>query len=304
MLASYADAGYHARSAIARALATADATGVSPDAVEHAMSVMLAEAERLRSVGSSRRGGLFAREVRYRVSESAARTLDLASVLGDRDRIAKARSALLRGERARGDALELLENVLPKAFASRTVALLEVGDAPPSRAAAAERVGGAPELDAWLKKCHAHDARGKESDLPSQGVDLLDKLLILSESRLFDGMSSEDLYPVGQIAEARELSPGEPLVVQGDPGDAVFIVVSGTFEVTRDGQKLREVSRGAVVGEIALLDGAPRSASVTALTEARVLRIPRAEFEALLDESPEIARGIIRTLLAHLRGEA
>jgi CRP-like cAMP-binding protein len=56
-----------------------------------------------------------------------------------------------------------------------------------------------------------------------------------------------------------------------------------------------------VFGEAALLDGAPRSASVEAVTEVDLLRIGRAEFEALLDERPEVARGVIRTLLSHLR---
>ncbi|HSN97771.1 MAG TPA: cyclic nucleotide-binding domain-containing protein, partial [Candidatus Nanopelagicales bacterium] len=54
-------------------------------------------------------------------------------------------------------------------------------------------------------------------------------------------------------------------------------------------------------GEVALLDGAPRAATVKAMSEGKVLRIPRAEFEALLDESPELSRGVIRTLLGHLR---
>jgi CRP-like cAMP-binding protein len=108
---------------------------------------------------------------------------------------------------------------------------------------------------------------------------------------------------VGEIAAVVDLEPSEPAVRQGDPGDAVFVIESGTLEVTQDGRRLKELGRGAVFGELALLDGGPRSASVVARTRARVLRIPRAEFEALLDEYPEIARGVSRTLLAHLRGQ-
>jgi CRP-like cAMP-binding protein len=133
-------------------------------------------------------------------------------------------------------------------------------------------------------------------------IALLDKLLVLGESSLFEGMTGEELHPVGEIAVSVDLEPGEIAVRQGDPGDAVFVVADGTLAVTKDGRKLKEVGRGSVFGDVALLDGGPRSASVEAVTRARLLRIPRPEFEALIDQHPEIARGIIRTLLAHLRG--
>jgi CRP-like cAMP-binding protein len=118
---------------------------------------------------------------------------------------------------------------------------------------------------------------------------------------LFTGLSGEDLYPVAEIAERITRAAGEVVFSQGDPGDALFVMVSGSLAVMRDGAKLRELGRGAAFGELALLDGAPRSATIEAVTDAELLRIPRDEFEALLDESPELARGVIRTLIGHLR---
>ena len=73
------------------------------------------------------------------------------------------------------------------------------------------------------------------------------------------------------------------------------------LRVIRDGRPLGELARGGTFGELSLLDGSPRAATVEAVTDARLLRIPRGEFEALLDESPELARGLIRMLLGHLR---
>ena len=131
--------------------------------------------------------------------------------------------------------------------------------------------------------------------------DVIEKLLVLSESSLFSGLSSEELYPVGAIAQTVVLAPGQAAIRQGDPGDALFIVASGALSVSRDGKTLSHVARGAVFGEAALLDGAPRAATVTATSDSQLLRIGRTDFEALLDEHPEIARGIIRTLLGHLR---
>ena len=131
---------------------------------------------------------------------------------------------------------------------------------------------------------------------------VLDKVLVLRDASLFTGLSGEELYPVAEIAEPAEFTAGGVVVREGDPGDALFVVASGTFRIEKGAAKLRALSAGAVVGELALLAGAPRAASVVALTDGKVLRIPRAEFEALLDESPELARGVIRTLVGHLRG--
>lgn len=131
---------------------------------------------------------------------------------------------------------------------------------------------------------------------------VLEKVLVLRDSSLFTGLSGEELYPVAEIAQASLCTGGQTVVRQGDPGDALFVVATGTFRIEKDETTLRELGAGAVFGELALLDGAPRAASVIAVTDGQLLRIPRAEFEALLDESPELARGVIRTLVGHLRG--
>lgn len=303
VLERWRDLDHRARAAASRALS------VLPDEWRPAMDARLVDAavdatleagETLaRRLPGSHRSRVLQRELRLRVASCAEQALDLASMLGDRGRIGKARAALARDRRARADALELLEEVLPRTFARRTLSMLEADEARSQPAAAANAVG--ESFDAWLETCASYD-RGALSS-PTL-VALLDKLVVLGESSLFSGMTSEELYPVGQIATVVDLEPGQPAVRQGDPGDAVYVVESGTLEVKQDDRKLKEVTRGAVFGEMALLDGGARSASVVAATRARVLRIPRAEFDVLLDEYPEIARGIIRTLLAHLRGQS
>ena len=187
--------------------------------------------------------------------------------------------------------------MLPQGIAGRTVALLELrGDG----GARASPLGARPAFDGWLEKCRKFDAGELGSDDPMSTV--LEKLVVLREAPLFAGLSGEELYPVGEIAQRVALAPGDAVVRQGDPGDALFVVASGTLRVVKDGHPLRELARGAVFGEVALLDGAPRAATVEALTDAEVLRVPRSEFEGLLDESPEIARAVIRMLLGYLRG--
>lgn len=291
----FGELGFRARSALSRALATAPeatARALDRDRVAAAMSLTLDYAEALLRARAAARPGLLLSELDHRIDEAAHRMLDLASVIESRDLIARARPALDKGARDRGNALELLENVLPEGFAARAVALLE-------RAAPAG--GEAPAFDGWLLKCSNFDRGELRSDEPMLPV--LEKLIVLGEAPLFNGLSGEELYPVGEIAELVTHAPGDVVVKQGDPGDALFVVVRGTLRVKKDDRTLTEITRGAVFGEMALLDGAPRAATVEAVSAASLLRVPRAEFEALLDESPEIARAVIRLLLGYVRAQ-
>ena len=190
-----------------------------------------------------------------------------------------------------------MENCLPGALAGRSVAVLEIDlDAAPGTGAGLRKQAG------WLEQCRKFDA----GELGSGDVmaSVLEKVMILRDASLFTGLSGEELYPVAEIASASGFAPGDVVVKEGDPGDALFVVASGAFEIQKAGKRLRALGPGAVFGEMALLDGAPRAATIVASEEGQVLRIPRAEFEALLDESPELSRGVIRTLLGHLRGDA
>jgi len=320
VLRRFGDLGYRARNAVARSLATVPTKTtkhIEPEPVEAAMELTVTYAESLvrifgpLSVAPRVRPGpgLLLSEIRFRIAETGARVLDLASVIGDRVLIERARSALAGQERDRGHALELLEQVLPSSLAVRTVNLLEererertsTSDEPDPDGASPEQPRKV-ELDGWLEKCRLFDRNELVLESPMFGV--LEKVLVLRESSLFMGLSGEELYPVAEIAEGRILGLGEVVIREGDPGDALFVVASGKLDVVKGAAKLRELGAGAVFGELALLDGAPRAATVIAASDAQLLRIPRAEFEALLDESPELARGVIRTLIGHLRGGA
>ncbi len=90
-------------------------------------------------------------------------------------------------------------------------------------------------------------------------------------------------------AEAVAAPAGEWLFRQGDAGDALYVVRSGRLEAVREAPEppvvLRELGRGALVGELAFLTGEPRSASVRAVRDSELLRIPRGAVEALLEDS-------------------
>jgi signal transduction histidine kinase len=127
----------------------------------------------------------------------------------------------------------------------------------------------------------------------------------LRAAPLFTGLADPDLERLAATAERQKLAPGELLIREGDPGDAMYVVVSGELEVTKRAgateQPLARVGPGAIQGEIAALQGTERAASVRALTDVEVLRIPREGLLALLDSGPEAALALVRTVLERLR---
>ncbi|MDX6648488.1 MAG: hypothetical protein QOJ97_439 [Solirubrobacteraceae bacterium] len=108
-----------------------------------------------------------------------------------------------------------------------------------------------------------------------------------------------------QLAAAgarRALAAGEWLFRAGDPGDALYAVASGRLEVVgEDGAVLREVARGGAVGELALLTGEPRSASVRARRDSELLEVSAEAVDGLLRRDPSLALHVARHLAAQLR---
>jgi signal transduction histidine kinase len=123
---------------------------------------------------------------------------------------------------------------------------------------------------------------------------------------LFTGLSDEDLGRLAATVERQRLAPGEFLVREGERGDAMFVIVSGELEVTKRAEDvelpLARVGPGAIQGEIAAIGGHTRAASVRAITDVEVLRIPREGLLALLDAGPEPALALLRTVLERMRG--
>jgi signal transduction histidine kinase len=128
----------------------------------------------------------------------------------------------------------------------------------------------------------------------------------LRASPLFAELPEDHLQRLAAGAKPMTLQPGDFLIIEGQQADDLYVVVSGELEVTkRSGNAeipLARVGPGAIQGELAALERGHRMASVRALTETEVLRIP---FEAVLDllsAGPDAALGIIRTVISRLRG--
>jgi signal transduction histidine kinase len=113
---------------------------------------------------------------------------------------------------------------------------------------------------------------------------------------------AEDLYRSAERIHAR---PGDRIIEEGAPGDSVFIVLSGELEVTkRDGDRdvpLATRKAGEFIGEMSLLEMAPRTASVRAVADSDLLAIGPAAFRKLLESNPATATAVLRTVAGRLR---
>lgn len=128
----------------------------------------------------------------------------------------------------------------------------------------------------------------------------------LEKAVLFDGLDGDDLKRLAGIAREVTLATGDTLFEQGDESDGLYVIVEGILRIYLTAEDSREATinlleDGETIGEIALLDGLPRSAGTAALTDAKLIFIPREPFLRLLAESHKLAEQIILTLCERLR---
>ncbi len=128
----------------------------------------------------------------------------------------------------------------------------------------------------------------------------------LGRTVFFNGLDESELKRLAAIGRLTTLAPGAVLFDQGDESDGLYVIVSGIVRIYLTSENGREATinlaeEGEVIGEMALLDGLPRSAGAAALTEARLLYIGREPFLALLESSGKLARQVILTLCERLR---
>ena len=116
-----------------------------------------------------------------------------------------------------------------------------------------------------------------------------DVTTVLKSSGLLQGMAETLIAQLGAAFEERRLASGADLVRQGDDADHLFVIAEGKLDVLLDTMRLQQLGPGAVVGEVALLAGGKRSATVRAIEPTRALALSRERFDRLLEEHPELA---------------
>lgn len=137
-------------------------------------------------------------------------------------------------------------------------------------------------------------------------MDATGLLELLPPNSLFAACRRDELEDLLSLASRHDMAKGQTLLLQGDPGDALFILLAGNAKVTMVSTNGREITLdyadpGSVLGEIAVLDGGERSASVIALSKGSYLRLTRAAFETFVERQPGVAWRLMRELARRLR---
>jgi CRP/FNR family transcriptional regulator, cyclic AMP receptor protein len=127
------------------------------------------------------------------------------------------------------------------------------------------------------------------------------KAELLSNVRLFSTCNKRELARIASLVDEVEAPKGKVLVRQGDPGQECFVISEGKAKATIRGGGGAVLGPGSFFGEMALLDQGPRSATVTAETDMRLLVLGSRQFSSLINEVPVVAVRIMRGLAERLR---
>ena len=235
----------------------------------------------------------------------------------------------------RSSALELLEGILEPEERLDVLPFFEGMEAPERLAgtfeglsftagrARVDPLGALARVpDEWLRESaefvqsHLYDDEGELRSGPlstaaqdaanatheeSTMLPLMEIVFFLKSSHLFRPLPAEELARVASLADTVHLDADEIVFEQGDPGDAFYMVVTGQVAVEVGTRQVASFGPHEGIGEMALLDGEPRSATVRATEPTTLLRIEAASFEALVDRTPALAKSIYRTLSQRLR---
>lgn len=119
---------------------------------------------------------------------------------------------------------------------------------------------------------------------------------LLSSVQFFDGFSADDLRRVVELSDEVEVHAGEVLVDQGDPGTHCYVILEGIASVYVRGEHVASSGPGSMVGEMALVDHRPRSATVVGDTDLDLLRFDSTAFAKLLEEMPKASERVMTLL--------
>jgi CRP-like cAMP-binding protein len=119
-----------------------------------------------------------------------------------------------------------------------------------------------------------------------------EKLEILRGVPLFADLDERSLQAVAILAHEVAFTAGDSFMLEGENGDEFYVIVDGTVRIERGGRAVRSMTAGGFLGEIALLEQRPRTATATATTDVRALEIRSHEFERLMATLPEVQRRI------------
>lgn len=128
-----------------------------------------------------------------------------------------------------------------------------------------------------------------------------DREALIADVGLFADLPRAQLRRLALMAKEVSHPAGKEVATEGRGGLAFHVILEGSASVSKGGHELRTLRPGDYFGEISMIDDKPRSATVTALEPLKALAIPHRDFVRVVDEDPNVARYLLRTLCARLR---
>jgi CRP-like cAMP-binding protein len=130
-----------------------------------------------------------------------------------------------------------------------------------------------------------------------------DKLTILRGVPLFADLDERSLQAVAVLAREEHRKAGDVVMLEGEPADEMYVIVEGTIRVERGGRTVRSMTPGGFLGEIALVERRPRSATATAESDLTLLVLRQHELDRLMDTMPAVRRRVRAAIDRRERGE-
>lgn len=254
------------------------------------ISTQMRRRQRLYGMG---REALFADELERATERALSRLCELLALLGNPGSVFAAERALASpAYQARRQAVDVLQEVARADQKARLLTLLEAYLAPPADApeGALDRVC---EIDPWLSR-----VRGDGE------AELMRRVSALRGSVLFDRVAGDVLADLAEHADSVSQPAGAVVVREGDPGDALYVVLAGAFRVEVGDSEVARLEPGDAFGELSLVDGRTRGASVSSEAGGELLRLPRDVFQRALDRESSLGLGLVRGLVQWLRNAA
>ncbi len=129
------------------------------------------------------------------------------------------------------------------------------------------------------------------------------KIVLIKKVPLFSKLSKKGLGEVAHIADELDLPKGKVMAEEGDRGREFFVLLEGEADVTKGDRSINTMHEGDFFGEIALVTNMPRTATVTATTDVRVLVITERDFGSLLKHSEEVGLSVAEALAERMAPE-
>lgn len=264
--------------------------------------------------------------------QDGIRALLALATLSDRESIHVAIENLQsRSMTQRANALETLESVRESGLIRPLLQVWETPDSPlpQSDYAQGTTLSLLHDSDGWIRACAAFATQGQPEmreviqdlaktdslirDFLNQGepmdtrttLPIMERVLLLRRVPLLADLTPNDLQRVASLATEHHIDADEVLFEQGDLGEEMYVIVHGNVRImVRAGETEKEFVRrgvGEVIGEMSVISGEPRNASVIAAEETHLLCLDRRNFEGLLRERPEVGLAVMRVLCIRLK---